>query len=224
MRLSRIILPLAAAATVIIAAASEPFNGIIQDPQGKPLKGAKIWTTDPDFCASSDKKGHWGLTDVQPTDTIHIRYKKQQYDIPVDSVRSMRVILFDHPKATATEDEDLIFLGDSFVKRRETARTTNGISGERLRRTGATDIMTALAGLVPGLEVLPGGRAIIRGRSSILSDTQPLYIVNSTIVPDFLGINISDVKSVEVLKDASFYGSQGSCGAIIVHTLDGTER
>lgn len=220
-----IAITLALLATAAIAAiAGEPFNGKIIDQQGQPLKGAKIWASSPDDYTKSDKKGRWGLTDVQASDTIHVKYKKQQYDIPVSGARSMHIVILQDGKATGREDEDLVFLGDSYVKRRETPRTSNGISGERLRRTGAHDIMTALSGLVPGLEVLPGGRAVIRGKSSLMSDTQPLYIVNSTIVPDFRGININDVKSVEVLKDASFYGSQGSCGAIIVHTLDGTER
>ena len=58
-----------------------PFNGIVTDALGKPIKGARIYVVSDNFFAKSDKKGRFGLTNVHPTDTLHVRYHKEHYDI-----------------------------------------------------------------------------------------------------------------------------------------------
>lgn len=210
-----------AISTVSLSIADEPFNGIIYDSQGKPLKNAKIYVSDSRKYATSDKKGQFGLTDVQPDDTIHIQIKKRKepYVIPVEGRKSMRILLSDE-NPLVEQDEELVNYGYGFVKRREYTGVSNGISGEELVRTGQTDILSALAGKVPGLDISPSG-VTIRGARSFMLSNEPLYVVDGNIVPNFYGINIRDVDHVEVLKDASIYGSRGSNGAILVFTKNG---
>ena len=95
-----------------------PFNGIISDLEGKPLKGAVIWTTNERRYAVSNKKGQFGLTNVQAEDTIHIEYKKLKYDIPVEGRKSARIRLANE-NSHIDEDQELVDIGYGFVKRRE---------------------------------------------------------------------------------------------------------
>ncbi|MDE5650212.1 MAG: TonB-dependent receptor plug domain-containing protein, partial [Duncaniella sp.] len=60
-------------------------------------------------------------------------------------------------------------------------------------------------------------------RSLMLSST-PLYIVDGVQVSSLDFISIYDVDHVEVLKDASQYGSRGANGAILVTTKSAMER
>ena len=222
MKLSRLFL--SAMAAVMASAsmwAGTPFNGIITDPTFKPIKGAKVYVSNPKNYTKSDRHGRFGLTDVGVNDTLHIIIKMEKYVIPVDSARSMRIVISDQKVQQAKEDPELVNMGYGFVSRREYNSPSNGISGDRLRATGRSDIMDALVGLVPNLERHPNGTVTIRGVNSFTGYVEPLYVIDGVIVPDLNGININDVESVEVLKDASIYGSRGAGGAILVTTRRG---
>lgn len=209
---------LALTGAALTASADTPFNGLITDADGNGIKKARVYVADPRRYATTDRDGRFGLTDVAPDDTIHIRIKKQTYAIAVDGRKSLKIKIIDPAQLTAAESDELVDMGYGYVKRREYTGSSNGITGERLRQTGCSDILDALKGLVPGLNIGPGGRVTLRGTTSLTGPSEPLFIVNTTVVNSFAGVNINDVESVEVLKDGTIYGSRGANGAIIVHT------
>ena len=200
-----------------------PFNGVVADILGQPLKGAKVWVVDPNYYTTTDKKGKFGLTNVQPTDTLHVKYKKQLYLIPVDTMKSVRVRLGDELKYEVRQDEELVNTGFGFVKRRESCNSSTGISGEVLVRTGRTDVLEALQGLVPGLTIT-NGKAIIRGLATINGSSDPLFLVDGVEVESLSFVNVYVVDKVEVLKDANMYGVKGANGAILVTTKRGGSK
>lgn len=199
----------------------EPFNGNIRDISGHPIKGASIYIT-PHRIARSDKQGRFGLTDVQPNDTIHIKYKRTHYDIPVNGRKSLRVVLGD--QLESQEDEELISWGYGYVKKRESLEVSSGISGEELIKSGYSNLTQALqgriAGLVVGVPTTPGADASlnIRGTNSFYASQTPLFVVDGMTVETLDFISIYDVDHIEVLKDASIYGARGANGAILVFT------
>ena len=200
-----------------------PFNGVVADLLGQPLKGARVWVVDPNYYTTTDKKGKFGLTNVQPTDTLHIKYKKQLYLIPVDTMKSVRVRLGDELKYDVQQDEELVNTGYGFVKRRESCNSSTGISGEVLVRTGRIDLMEALQGLVPGLSIV-NGKAVIRGLATINGSSDPLFLVDGVEVESLSFVNVYVVDRVEVLKDANMYGVKGANGAILVTTKRGGSK
>jgi TonB-dependent SusC/RagA subfamily outer membrane receptor len=200
-----------------------PFNGVVADLLGQPLKGARVWVVDPNYYTTTDKKGKFGLTNVQPTDTLHIKYKKQLYLIPVDTMKSVRVRLGDELKFDVQQDEELVNTGFGFVKRRESCNSSTGISGDVLVRTGRTDVLEALQGLVPGLSIV-NGKAVIRGLATINGSPDPLFLVDGVEVESLSFVNVYVVDRVEVLKDANMYGVKGANGAILVTTKRGGSK
>ena len=213
---------------VFSALAEEPFNGLVLDREMKPKKGVKVYVKDPKRYATTDKKGRFGLTDVQPDDTLHLVVsKKETLLVPVEGCRGIRIVLAGSGSAHAENDEEIANTGYGFVKRREFTGVSSGISGDRLRATGARDIMSALRGLVPGLVVSgsPGNYDVtIRGKHSFMLSSEPLYIVDGVTVPSLGFVSLYDVDHVEVIKDASQYGSRGANGAIVVTTKTAQER
>ena len=201
-----------------------PFNGTVADISGSPIKGARIYISK-SRVARSDKQGRFGLTNVGATDTIHVLYKKQIYDIPVLGRKSLRIRLGD--QLQAQEDEELVNWGYGFVKKRESLEISSGISGEDLVKSGYTNITMALQGRVPGLVVNQTGRPgqdaelNIRGTNSFYADQTPLFVVDGVVVESLDFISVYDVDRIEVLKDASIYGSRGANGAILVTTKRG---
>lgn len=204
--------------------AGVPFNGVISDFMGNPAKRAKVSVNDY-FYTRTDRKGRFGLTDVKDTDTLTIRYQKTVYIIPVAGKKSIRIKLADQLDKSAVlvaaEDQELANYGYGFVRRRESLNVSNGIPGDVLRRRNTTNILDALSGLVPGLNLQnKNGKtsAIIRGAGTI-GKTDPLFIVDGVEVETLDNISVYDVDNVEVLKDGSMYGVRGANGVIIVRTI-----
>ena len=201
------------------------FNGVLTDMSGKPVRRVHVWVKSERDYALTDSKGRFGLTNVSGTDTLHLRLKKQTYSIPVSGRKSLRIQLADTGDTKAEEDQQLVDLGFGFVSRREHTGVSNYISGDDLRRSGQNDVLSALQGRVPGLNITGTGgmggqqqSVNIRGERSFTADSTPLYLIDGVVVPSFEGINLNDVDYVEVMKEASVYGSNGANGAIIVHT------
>lgn len=103
--------------------------------------------------------------------------------------------------------------------------------------------MKALEGAVPGVQMsnstsMPGvwSEIYVRGRGSLNSGTQPLYVIDGMPVNSetdgmstttnnnfdpMAAINPSDIESVTVLKDAAataIYGSRAANGVIVITT------
>ena len=182
-----------------------PFNGEIVDINGEPVKRARIYVTDANRYALTDRKGRFGLTDVKPTDTLHIKYSGELYTVPVNGLKSIRLPLADQTQYTAVGDDYLVSMGFDYVKTRE--RTTAGsfITGEELVRTGRDDLLDALQGLVPSLRISKGGfgegaKANIRNSSSINGSTEALYVVDGVIVESLFGISTYMLTTSRYLK------------------------
>ena len=116
------------------------------------------------------------------------------------------------------------------VERKNSANTIGEVSSEDLARGGTRRMDQALKGRVPGAEVSvssdPGAAMAIRlrGMSTILGSTTPLYVVDGVIVFSIDGINPNDIEDIQLLKGASagaMYGSRASNGVIIIKTKRG---
>lgn len=208
-----------------IAQDKVPFNGVVRDIAGNPIKNATVYVSNPRLYASTDKQGRFGLTDVKPYDILHVKIRKHVWQVPVEGRKSIVIVVSEENELNeVSESQELIDIGYGYVKRREHILPGNTISGEELVRTGQTSLLNALAGKVPGLNVYPnaspGGEASvnIRGIHSITLSNTPLFIVDGVERNTLMDISLYDVDYVEIMKDASIYGSRGGNGAIIVHT------
>lgn len=225
--IGKIILGVAVSAFGLSAMADVPFNGLILDRELKPVKKVKVYVKNPKRYATSDKQGRFGLTDVAPDDTLTlVLSKKEKLRIPVDGKASMKIILAGDGSASSEYDEEIANTGYGYVKRREYTGVSSGISGDVLRRTGQRDILGALKGLVPGLSITGSNgnyTVTIRGEKSLMLSSEPIYLVDGVQVNSLDFVSIYDVDHVEVLKDASQYGSRGANGAILVTTKTGNK-
>ncbi len=205
-----------------------PYNGLLLDREMKPKKGVKVYVKDPKRYTTTDKQGRFGLTDVQPDDTLTlVLSKKESVRVPVEGRQGIKIVLVGDNQVRAEKDDEIVNLGYGYVKRREFSGASSGISGDRLRSTGARDVMTALRGMVPGLVITgsPGNYEVtIRGKHSLLLSSEPLYLIDGVVVQSLDFLSVYDVDHVEVIKEASQYGSRGANGAILVTTKTGQSR
>lgn len=205
-----------------LAQEAVPFNGLLLDAVGKPIRRARIYVVHPDKYAQSDKQGRFGLTNVGPNDTLKVRHAKHTYYIPVAGRRSMQIRIMEDMQVESVESSKLLDYGFHYVKQREYAGYNSQITGEELMRTGCTDILSALTGLIPGLNIVENPETgtytvDIRGNGQA-ADLTPLYIVDDVQVPSIDHIHLNQVAYVIVMKDAALYGVRGGNGAIVVRT------
>ncbi len=96
-------------------------------------------------------------------------------------------------------------------------------------QTDGRSVEDMFAGRFPGVEVsrVPSGGITIRirGASTILGSSEPLYIIDGTRVQSgpggLLFLDPGDISRIEVLKDigsTAMYGSEGANGVIIITT------
>ncbi len=198
--------------------AEQPFNGLIVDANGKGLKATIRLKHSPVF-TYSDRNGKFGLLDIHPTDTLTVRYKKEEVDIPVEGRNAIRITWLGHATESSAAPE-LADYGYGYVKRRNLTQSSSGFSGDDLVKRGFTDLGTAISTLVPGV-VQRNGQLIINGGSSLVLNNAALILCDGSPVGSINMINIHDVATVEVQKNGSLYGFRGSNGVIHIRTKKG---
>jgi TonB-dependent SusC/RagA subfamily outer membrane receptor len=104
------------------------------------------------------------------------------------------------------------------------------LTAEDIARSPGQSLEQLLVAHVPGLYVTraPDGHTIIhmRGTTTLMGEEEPLFVVNGIpLGPNPWGnlnaINVHDIETVEVLRDAAAaaeYGSRGANGVIIIRT------
>ncbi len=200
----------------------EPFNGSITSIDGKGIR-ARVIVEGRDKQTYADSKGRFGLTDIEADDTLLFVARRDTLRVAVEGRQSLRVIWAregDHYEAV--EDEQLANFGYGYVKRRESTQFSTGISGERLRATGCTNIVDAIMVCYPGLRLI-NGELCLRTSNSINSGSAVLILCDGVEVrPE--SINPADVKSVEVVKSANMYGFRGVNGVILITTKSAEDQ
>ncbi|MFT3739495.1 MAG: TonB-dependent receptor [Breznakibacter sp.] len=128
--------------------------------------------------------------------------------------------------------DEIVTIGYAKVKRRDLTGAVSSVSGGDLTAVPAMTAAQALQGKAAGVNIVstsgaPGAgvNITIRGGTSITQSTKPLYIVDGFEMDNALtNIDINDIESIEVLKDASstaIYGARGSNGIILITTKSG---
>ena len=219
----RIFTLLVALFVLATADAQEPFNGRITNIEGKGIK-ARIVVKDSDKRTFSDGKGRFGLTDIEADDVLMIISRRDTMTIPVEGRKSIDIVWLkedDSFSFRAEESEELMNYGFGYVKRRESTDYSSGISGDRLRATGAKSLMDAIQMCYPGLRYI-NGELCLMTQNSIGSSSAPLILCDGMETNLDL-ISIYDVKSVEIIKGSNMYGFRGVNGVILITTMDAEE-
>lgn len=125
--------------------------------------------------------------------------------------------------AAAAYGNEEVNVGYGKIRRRNLTTSVSKVNVDESNVGSYTNIGEYLMGRVPGLRVVKVGSEYkyqVRGINSINSPTDPLFVVDGVTVTDISFLNPRDVKSVDVLKDASgsIYGSRGACGVILITT------
>lgn len=112
--------------------------------------------------------------------------------------------------------------GYEYIKAEDLAYAMSHLQQENNDFASYTDIFDLIHGQFPGVSVA-NDEVIIRGASSVNMSSEALYVVDGTVTTDISWINPPDVKTIDIIKDsqASFYGSQGANGVVVIELKRG---
>lgn len=141
---------------------------------------------------------------------------------------------------------DIVVVGYGTKIARDVTGSISKVGAKDITNTPATSFESAVQGRAAGVLVSQQngkvGQAInirIRGASSVSAGNEPLYVVdgvpitggntgdnssNGASTNALADINMNDIESIQILKDASsaaIYGSQGSNGVVLITTKKG---
>jgi TonB-linked SusC/RagA family outer membrane protein len=231
----------------LVTAQTQKVTGVvISEEDGQPVIGASVLVKGTQIGAITGVDGDFTLPNVPSSaKTLVISYigmKTQEVSIRANMKVSMK---------PDTEVLDEVVVTGYGVQRKASFTGAAAVVGKDVlaKKTDA-NFVKALEGAVPGIQMnnstsMPGiwGSIYVRGRGSLNSGTQPLYVIdgmpvdsdtddnsltystNNTIDP-MSSLNPADIESITVLKDAAataIYGSRAANGVIVVTTKKGAE-
>ncbi|MGE5349790.1 MAG: TonB-dependent receptor plug domain-containing protein [Actinomycetota bacterium] len=121
------------------------------------------------------------------------------------------------------EKDLMVAIGNGYIRKEDLTFAVSNLQQENNGFSNFSSIYDLLRGRFPGVEVIntPAGPKIqVRGTNSLSLSGEPLFIVDGIPVDDISAVEPVNIRSVNVLKDAaaSFYGTRGTNGVIIIET------
>ena len=204
-------------------------TGTVLDEAGEPLIGVTVMVQGTSNGTATDLDGNYSLKNVPSKGKLTFSYIG--YADKTEEVKGRTTVNVRLSEDTQALDE-LVVVGYGMIKKSDLTGSVSTVDTEKLNSKGAISALENLQGSVPGVNITKStGRSNgsvsieIRGKSSINSDTTPLFVVDGVICSDIDFLNPQDIERVDVLKDASstaIYGSRASAGVVMVTTKGGT--
>ncbi len=229
----------------LVTAQTQKVTGVvISEEDGQPVVGASVLVSGTNLGTITDIDGKFTLSGVPSSaKTLQVSYiGMQQQNVAIKP--SVNITL----KADAQLIEEVVITGYGVSRKASFTGAASVVGQDVIAKKTDPNFVKSLEGSIPGLQMnnstnMPGvwGSVYVRGRGSLNSGTQPLYVIDgmpvnsdydsmSSTSNNFLdpmsSINPADIESVTVLKDAAataIYGSRAGNGVIVVTTKKGSQ-
>ncbi|MCC9167828.1 SusC/RagA family TonB-linked outer membrane protein [Pontibacter harenae] len=226
-------------------------SGVVTDSRTKePLPGVVVKFRSSNNGTATSADGTYTLMESLPAGTYQLTFSFLGYKPETKSVElgSAAVVNVD---AQLGEDivglEEIVVTGTSVAtSKKQLGNAISTVSGADIQRGVATSVDQALAGKVAGAQISQnsgnpaGGISVrLRGTSTVVGSSDPLYIVDGVIInngsPELIDlggyaqnrlvdINPNDIDRIEIIKGAAaaaIYGSRASNGVVQIFTKRG---
>lgn len=213
-----------------LIAQDRTVNGRVTSQEGTPLVGVSVVEKGATTSTSTDEEGRFSIS-VNPEAILVFTYVGYDMkELPVGNETDLQVTLTDSESAL----EEVVVVGYGTQRKEAVTGSVASVDGDEMREIPTGNISRALQGRVAGVEMSqnsskPGSsmQIRIRGTRSLNADNDPLVVLDGIPFAGSIGdINPNDIKSIDILKDASataIYGSRGANGVILVSTNKGNQ-
>ena len=194
-----------------------------------PVIGANVMVKGTTSGTITDVDGNFTIQ-AKAGDVLQVSFMGYKpFEVKVTNAGPIRVTLV----PDNVQLQEVVAIGYGTMKKSDLTGAVTSVKSEDLLKAPVSGLDQALQGRAAGVTVTsesgqPGEGAVIRirGIGSALAGNDPLYVVDGVIVSDIKWLSPNDIKSMEILKDASataIYGSRGANGVILITTKSGGE-
>ena len=241
------------------ALAQTIIKGKVTDSKGSGVPGASVSVKNQNVGAASDAEGNYSFTTtLKPGEftlvftSVGLKTKEQKFTLTASGA-TVNIVLEDDALGL---DEVVVTGTSQGTTKKQLGSFISIVKADQLSKGAATNALQALQGKTAGAQISQnsgdpaGGMSVkLRGTSTILGSTEPLYIVDGVIInnatnrvtntqtgydgTNFIGavgqnrmvdINPADIERVEVLNGAAaaaIYGSRANAGVVQIFTKRG---
>lgn len=205
-----------------------PVNGRVTDEQGNPLSGVSIIEKGTTNGTSTNENGNFSIN-VRGAGAVLVftSVGYQQKELTIKNNSAIETQLLSEVK---TGDE-VVVVGYGTQRKRDVTGSVSSITEGNFTQGSNTNALQMINGRAAGVNIsqtnsAPGSgtKIQIRGAGSINSSNAALVVVDGLPGVDPSNINPDDIKSIEVLKDASagaIYGTRAANGVVLITTKSG---
>ena len=212
--------------------AARKVTGVVSDSQG-PLIGATVKEKGTANGTATDLNGNFVLN-VKSGATLvvtYVGYVTKEVKVPANAGSKIFITLEEEQGRNLNE---VVVIGYGTQRREAVTGSVANMQGDKLNQVAASNAAYALQGRVAGVLMTqtssqPGAemQIRIRGQRSLTASNDPLIVLDGIpVMGNLSDINPADIKSMDILKDASataIYGSRGANGVIMITTTKGTQ-
>ena len=217
---------------------------VVASEDGEPVIGASIKIVGTNTGAVTDVDGNFSIVLPQGKNTVKVSYMGMEDKTVTIKGNKVQIEL----RADQKTLDEVVVTGYGVQKKASFTGAASLLNGAQIEKKSDANFVKALEGNVSGVQMnnssgQPGtwGAIYVRGRGSLNSGTQPLYVIDgmpvssdtdgmsataNNYIDPMASINPEDIENVTVLKDAAataIYGSRASNGVIVITTKKGSE-
>ncbi len=215
---------------LMAAAQGGSVQGIVTEKSGEPMIGVNVVVKGTTNGTITGIDGDYALSGVKKGDIISFSYiGYKPLEVKYEGKSPLNAVMEEDSETL----EEVVVIGYGTVSKRDLTGSVASVSADDIAAVPVSSATEALTGKLPGVNITttegsPDAdvKIRVRGGGSLSQDNSPLYIVDGFPVSSISDIAPSEIKSIDVLKDASstaIYGARGANGVIIVTTKSGIE-
>ncbi len=214
--------------------AQKTITGKVTDENGAPVANASILVKGTRVGTSTGTDGNFRITVPANGRTLVISaIGNSEQEVAISNASTYAISL----TSISSDLDEVVVVGYGSAKKRETvAGSLSTVGGKEISDKPTANMLDALQGKVPGLQVYtssgePSATPSVRlhGVGSLGASNTPLYVLDGVQVGagTIVSLNPNDIASITVLKDASataIYGSRAASGVMLYTTKQGSAR
>ena len=210
------------------ANAQTSVSGIVSDANG-PIPGANVILKGSNIGVTTNLDGGYSIASVPSNGVLIFSYVGlKTKEIAVKGQKNISVTLEEESNTLS----EVVVIGYGTQRKEAVTGSVSSIKGDIMREVPSANVTQALQGRIAGVQMSqtsskPGAemQIRIRGTRSLSADNNPLVVLDGVPFAGSIGdISPDNIKSIDILKDASataIYGSRGANGVILITTNKG---
>jgi len=228
--------------TGMIYAQTKTITGKVLDPAGIPLPGTNIIVKKSTNGVQTDFDGVYTIEAKQGEILVFSFLGFETQEITIDNSYTINVTLRDNVESL----DQIVLIGYGSSSKKQITTSISSIKAGDIADINTPSVQSLMSSKVTGVQITQlsgrvesGIKVRVRGVSTIGASQEPLYVldgvplinddesINNSPINPLIGLNPSDIESIDFLKDASaaaIYGARGTNGVIIITTKKGKAR